>query len=238
MKAIRYLALALTLVLVTAGLAACGGDSDDGDAAAAGGSMSMTDTTGEPGSSGAPAVDTAAADLRVVLTQILGEHATLAVFATQKGFSGDPDFEQIAAALDENSAALGDVLAQVYGEEAADQFLNGELLWRDHIGFFVDYTVGLAKKDKAAQQKAVDNLMAYREAVSVFLSDATGLPREALAGAIDMHIGHLKGQIDAYAAGDYEQAYRLTREAYAHMEETATTLASGIVAQNPEMFGA
>jgi hypothetical protein len=176
-------------------------------------------------------------DLRVTLGNILGEHAMLAMMATQKGYAGKEDFEQITSALDQNTEALGQALEGVYGAEAAQKFLDGKLLWRDHIQFFVDYTVGLANKDKAAQNEAVDGLMAYNEAVSVFLSDATGLPKDALAEGFEMHIMQLKGQIDAYAAGDYDEAYRLAREAHAHMWETATTLSSGIVAQSPDQFG-
>jgi hypothetical protein len=46
----------------------------------------------------------------------------------------------------------------------------------------------------------------------------------------------LKGQIDAYAAGDYERAYSLFRRAYEHMIMTGDTLAGAIVKQNPDMF--
>ena len=52
-----------------------------------------------------------------------------------------------------------------------------------------------------------------------------------------MHIMQLKGAIDAYAAGDYEKAYAVFREAYKHMQETGDTLAAAIVQQHPEMFG-
>ena len=193
-------------------------------------------TDKDPGTFPTEGATESAAELRVLLGNILGEHAMLAMVATQKGFSGSEDFEEIAASLDENTKTLGTTLASVYGDKAAEKFLNGKLLWRDHIEFFVDYTVGLAKKDKAAQKKAVGNLMAYNQAVSVFLSDATGLPREALAEAFEMHITQLKGQIDAYAAGNYERAYELMREAYAHMYDTATTLSAAIVEQNPDEF--
>ena len=68
----------------------------------------------------------------------------------------------------------------VTGDEAAKEFLDGPLKWRDHIGFFVDYTVGLAQDDQAAQDEAVGNLMGYMEAFSNFLATATGLPQDAL----------------------------------------------------------
>jgi hypothetical protein len=176
------------------------------------------------------------ADLRVTLDRLLGEHAILAMLATQKGLSGDPDFEAIAGALDQNGVELSQAIGSVYGDEAADTFLNGPSLWRDHIKFFVDYTVALAKKDKAGQQEAVDNLTGYTGAFSGFLAQATGLPQAALQEGVTQHVMQLKGQLDAYAAGDYDEAYRLFREAYRHMAMTGDTLAAAIVKQNPDMF--
>ena len=177
-----------------------------------------------------------AADLRVALGRLLGEHAYLAMVATQKGYSGAADFPDIAKALDANSVDIADAIASVYGDEAGQQFLDGKFLWRDHIKFFVDYTVGLAKKDKAAQDKALGNLMAYNAASAQFFAQATGLPQADLQAALEMHLMQLKGQIDAYAAGDYDEAYTLAREAYAHMYEVGTTLAGAIVAQSPDKF--
>ena len=192
----------------------------------------------KPDAFGDGAADSPAADLRVTLGRLLGEHAALAMTATQKGFAGKEDFEQIGAALDANAVDLSDAIASVYGDEAGKTFLDGELLWRDHISFFVDYTVGLAKDDKAMQEKAVGNLTGYVEAFSGFLAEATGLPQNALRDSISEHVTQLKGQIDAYAAGDYEQAYELYREAVEHMVMTGDTLAGAIVEQSPEKFGA
>jgi len=179
----------------------------------------------------------AAVDLRITLGRLLGEHAYLAMVATQKGYSGSKDFEQIAGALDANSQELAAEIGSVYGEEAAEQFLDGDLLWRFHIDQFVAYTQALAKEDEAAQQEAVDKLMGYVEAQSAFFAEATGADRAALREGLEQHVTQLKGQIDAYAAGDHEEAYRLAREAHAHMWETADALAAAIVAQNPDKFG-
>ncbi len=179
----------------------------------------------------------AASDLRVTLDRLLGEHAILAMLATQKGYSGAPDFEAVAAALDANSVEISEAIGSVYGKEAAKQFLDGPSLWRDHISFFVDYTVALAKDDEAGQQEAVDNLTGYTGAFSGFLAEVTGLPQQALQDGLTMHITQLKGALDAYASGDYEEAYSLFREAYKHMVATGDTLAMGIVQQNPDMFG-
>ena len=190
----------------------------------------------QPDMFSAGGVTASASDLRVGLGRLLGEHAILAMTATQKGFSGAKDFDAIAKSLDANSVDLADAIGSVYGEEARTTFLDGDLLWRDHIGFFVDYTVGLAEKDTAAQEKAVGNLMGYVEAFSSFLADATGAPQADLRSAIESHVMQLKGQIDAYAAGEYTTAYEAFREAYRHMYMMGDTLAAAIVAQSPEKF--
>ena len=231
-------ALPAVLAATAIGLAGCGGGGGNAEESASpsttapAAEMSQKETMEASGVS----VESPAADLRVTLDRLLGEHAILAMLATQKGFDGEKDFEPIAAALDRNSVELADAIGSVYGEKARAEFLDGDLKWRAHIGFFVDYTVGLAKKDKAAQKKAVGNLKGYIESFSAFLAEATGLPPNAVRQSITEHVNQLKGQIDAYAKGDYERAYSLAREAYAHMYMTGDTLAGAIVEQSPGKF--
>jgi len=228
---------AAALLLLPLALVACGGDDEEAAAPAATTAAetethSMDDMGGE-----AAGISSDAADLRVTLNRLLGEHALLAMFATQKGLGGEQDFEQIAGALDANSVDIADAIGSVYGDEAAQQFLDGDLLWRFHINQFVAYTQALAGDDEAGQQEAVDNLMGYVEAQAAFFADATGADRDVLREGLEQHVLQLKGQLDAYAAGDHAEAYRLAREAHAHMYETADALAAAIVAQSPDKFG-
>jgi hypothetical protein len=227
-KRMRF-AAALAALTVPLALLGCGGNEE---------ATSTTTAEQTETASGEAAVSTVspAADLRITLDRLLGEHALLAMFATQKGFGGEKDFDAAAAALDANSVELADAIGSVYGETARAEFLDGELKWRPHIGFFVDYTVGLAEKDTAAQKKAVGNLTGYVESFSNFMADATELPQAALRDATDAHVMQLKGQIDSYAAADYPAAYESLREAYHHMFMTGDTLAGGIVAQKPDRF--
>jgi hypothetical protein len=179
-----------------------------------------------------------AADLRVTLDRLLGEHALLAVAATQRGLQGGKEFPALAKALDRNSVELANAIGSVYGTKARNQFLNGKFLWRAHIGFFVDYTVATAKKDPAGQKRAVNNLKTYIGAFSAFLAGATGLPQKSLAAGITDHVMQLKGSLDAYAAGDYAKSYALAREAYLHMIMTGDALSGAIAKQFPKRFGA
>ena len=234
MRLRTFLALLAVGACAALGLVACGGN-DNGDASA-GPAAAQATMPDDMAMADVDTVSPAAADLRVTLDSLLSEHALLAVAATQKGFDGAADFEAAAAALDANSVELADAIASVYGDEAGEQFLDGPSLWRDHIGFFVDYTVALAANDKAGRQEAVDNLIGYTGAFSGFLAQATGLPQDALQEGVTTHVMQLKGALDAYAKGDYEKAQSLAREAYKHMVATGDTLAEAIVAQNPDMF--
>ena len=217
----RTFALLAAVLALAVAAAGCGGGGDEG---AAGG----TTTTAHHEMA---ASSSTAADTRVTLDRLLGEHAMLAMFATQKGLKGEDDFEAIAGALDANSRDLAKVIGSVYGDRAAKTFLDGDLLWRFHIRQFVAYTVALAQHDEAAQQEAVGKLMGYVEAQSAFLADATGADKAAFRDALSMHVMELKGQLDAYAKGDYEHSYMLAREAYAHMFATGDALAAAIAAQ-------
>jgi hypothetical protein len=172
-----------------------------------------------------------AVQLRIALNQLLGEHAILAIQATQRGLVGGKDFNAVAKALDQNSVAISKAIGSVYGPAAANQFLNGKNLWRAHIKYFVDYTVATAKHDTAGQKTAVANLMAYIQTQAAFFAKATGLPKKALVDDLTAHVLQLKGQLDAFAKGNYAQAYSLTNAAYDHMGMTADLLAGAIAKQ-------
>jgi hypothetical protein len=173
-----------------------------------------------------------AADLRVTLGRLLGEHAKLAINATRKGYDGDKDFGAAGAALDRNSVELSNAIGSVYGPKARNEFLNGAFKWRAHIRFFVAYTVALKSKDSAGQRRAVDNLNGYIGSFSGFLAKATNLPPAAVRASITEHVMQLKGQIDAYSRSRYSRAYALERTAYKHMFMTGDTLAAAIAKQN------
>jgi hypothetical protein len=184
----------------------------------------------QPGSA-APAGE----ELRVALVGLLTEHAHLAALAMQKGYDGDPDFQAIVDELDGNTAAIVTAIRSIFGEQAAQAF---ERLWRAHISYLVDYTVGLKAGDAAMQRQAKQNLARYVEDIAALLSEALGLPRGALERAFRVHVGQLAGALDEYAAGDYETAYALIGDAHAHMVMTANVLAGAIIARFPERFAA
>ena len=183
----------------------------------------------------APATDTKAASLRVLLNNLEAEHVDLAAAATRAGFNGDKSFDAAAAALDKNSRSLSAAVGSVYGEEAGQKFYE---IWNSHIGFFVDYTVAAKKGDRAGMDQAVQNLNGYVDAVSTFLSSANpNLPKEAVAQLVSEHVGLLKDAVDKHGAGDYAGSYESQQAARTQITgKIADTLAGAIVKQKPEAF--
>ncbi len=172
-----------------------------------------------------------AADLRVQLDNLLGEHAVLAMNATNLGVTGSKAFPAAAKALDRNSVALAKAIGSIYGAKAGNTFLNGKFMWRDHIRFFVAYTTALANKDQAGENAAVANLKTYTVRFGDFLAGATGLPKLAVRNDLLGHVLELKNQLDAYAAGNYAKAAAAYHAAYDHMFMTGDLLASAIAKQ-------
>lgn len=176
-----------------------------------------------------------AGDLRVVLNNLLAEHAQLGLAATGAALGGrGAEFQAAAGALDENSVALGQAIGSVYGNGAGDAFLA---LWRKHIGFIVDYTTGVASKDQKKADQAVANLLGYTKDFSAFLSGANpSLPTTVVADLVKGHVVGFKAAIDAQAREDWNTAWTKTREAVMHMRMIADPLASAIAKQFPEKF--
>ncbi|MEW5919268.1 MAG: copper amine oxidase N-terminal domain-containing protein, partial [Gemmatimonadota bacterium] len=122
----------------------------------------------------------------------------------------------------------------VYGNGAENAFLA---LWRKHIGFVVDYTTGIATKDKAKADKAVNELVQYTQDFGAFLASANpNLPKAVVADLVKGHVLTLKTVIDAQQAGDAAKTYSALREAAMHMGMIADPLADAIAKQFPGKF--
>ena len=176
-----------------------------------------------------------AAELRTSLNSLLSEHALLAASATGAALGGrDVEFKAAAAALDANSVDLATAVGSVYGQGARDAFLP---LWRKHIGFFVDYTVGVATRDRAKQDQAVSDLVGYTQDLAAFLGAANpNLPTPVVADLVRSHVLTLKSVVDAQAAADPATAYARLRAAAAHMQMIADPLAAAIAKQFPGRY--
>jgi hypothetical protein len=192
-------------------------------------------TLAAQGMSASHASSMKAAELKSKLSTLLQEHTFLAAAATGAALSGrTAEFQGAAGALDMNSIDVSKAIGMVYGSGAETAFLA---LWRKHIGFVVDYTTGVATKDKAKSDKAVGDLVQYTQDFGAFLASANpNLPKEAVAGLVKDHVLTLKAVIDAQATGDAKKTYSALREAAMHMQMIADPLAAAIAKQFPGKF--
>ena len=199
--------------------------------------LSATTTAAAAGLKGSAAVNSPASELRAGLTYLLTEHVYLAGIAIQQAVKDGGDLTKPAtkaavADLDANSVALSKAVGSAY-PAAEKPFLAS---WRQHIGFFVDYTLGKATKNAAKVEKAKKDLDGYRTSFGALIhSVVPELPADAVAAELTPHVQSLFAAIDAVVAGS-PQAYPLLQTAASHMPGTAKILAGGI-ATNKKLAG-
>lgn len=176
------------------------------------------------------------ADLRAGLNRLFEEHVYLAMGATSAALGGRTDeYKGAVAALDTNSTALGDAISSVYGKDAGAAFLAG---WRRHIGFFVDYTNGVANKDEAAKAQAVTNLGQYAQDLAELLNGANGLPKDTVVSLVKSHAGVLCSIIDLQAGPDRMAQFAKTRVGAEQIHQIADPIAEATVLKFPDKFAA
>ena len=181
---------------------------------------------------------TAAATLRAGLDTLLREHVDLTAFAVQTAVAdglSSPNTAQALKVVNQNTLALGKAIGSVYGAAAQKQF---DKIWTAHIGFFVNYTKGLATHDQALVNKSQKQLAGYKKEFSAFVASATKLPAAAVAADLQGHIQTLEAAIKAIVTKS-PSAGAAVQMAAMHMDGTAEVLAKGIasdkhLAGNPE----
>jgi hypothetical protein len=209
-------ALAAALLLSGCSMGAANDSMSSDDKAAA--STEMVDTVNSDG-----------AGLRAGLTALFSDHVYLAGAAIHSALAAGGDLTEAktagaVAALDANSVEIAAAVGSVY-PEAEEPFLES---WREHIGFFVNYTIGKATGDQAGADAAVADLTEYAASFGELLNSVVPtLPADAVEEALGMHATTLIAAIDADIAGDPEY-YTLLKEAASHMPMTATAIAGAI----------
>jgi cytochrome c556 len=175
------------------------------------------------------ATDSEAADLRAGLTSLLQEHVYLAGMAVATAYAAGADSEEFTAAaatLDQNSVALSDAVGTIAGEDKGAAFLE---LWREHVGYFVDYAVAVKAGDTTGRDQALADLDAYTEEAGAFFDEVSSgtLPAADITASLQMHVTTLSAAIDDLAAGSPE-AYASLQAAAAHVVEGAGVISTGL----------
>lgn len=184
--------------------------------------------------------NTPAANLRITLQRLLGEHAWLAMIAMQKGYDANTghanaaDFQAVAGQLNQDTQDLSNAVASVYGSAGGQEFNK---LWSGHIQDFVDYVTATVKNDSAGKQTALTKLDNYRTDFANFLHGANPyISADAVAQTLQVHVTQLVTAFNDYVSGDYTGAFKAFNDAYGHMSMPALAISTGIVQQFPQKF--
>jgi hypothetical protein len=176
----------------------------------------------------AAAAPSDAVELRSALQMLLGEHVLLTVELMRERIRGAGERTDAAlGAVERNTDDLTGAVGQLFGEEAGTTF---GALWSAHVRQLSDYSGALVAQDRAAADAARADLLRTEEDIARFLSTAAGpgVDPQQWLDAVRTHVEMLLEQADAYAAGDFETAYRHQQHAFQHMIETAGVMADAL----------
>jgi hypothetical protein len=182
-------------------------------------------------------VTSGASSLRAALTGLLVQHVAATGFVVQTAVAAGgnlnaPEVQGAIGALTDNTNALGSAIGSVYGAAAQQAFLK---MWNAHIGFFVNYTLGVATHDSAKVKTAQKDLAGYISQFAAFVAGATKLPAAAVAADLQGHVSTLETTINAMVSGSASEGTDLLMAAD-HMAGTGAVLAQGIVSSMPSKF--
>jgi hypothetical protein len=130
--------------------------------------------------------------------------------------------------LQSSNQNLSKLVASSYGGPEGGRFQD---VWEHQTSNLSDYADAVAKQDTAAKDKARTALLADATAFGDWLASASkGKVDAASATAVvKAHVQDLMAQVDAYAAKDYNQAYKLERQAYERLFSNGVMVAKGSV---------
>ena len=223
----------LAMALIAA-LAAC--DSSPAKKPADAAAPSSTQASGEHaghqgGAAAAPAASPAKPkELAAALEQYFAVHTLLAVRQARSVLTDNRAYRQAADhELEEYTEELSELVAGTYGDAQGNRFKE---VWEQTTADAAAYTRAVAAKDDAATDKARQALLADAGAYGDWLAGASDGRSAAgdAAAQLKTHVQQLMDHADAYAAQDYERAYRVERDAYEHMFAAGTALARAGVA--------
>jgi hypothetical protein len=169
--------------------------------------------------------DASPREVRARFEQLLGQHALLAVRLGRSEVAKAPDLQQVVqSSLAANSEALHQVVGATFDDSQADRF---EQVWKGYTDNLAAYADAAASGNRSGTQEARTALQNSCKDWGTWLAGASGGRVQAAAATknAQARVDELTAQVDAYAGKNYEQAYKLERDAYERTYGTGTTLA-------------
>ena len=186
---------------------------------------------GVAGQGGATASQVA---LREAMRKLWSDH----VFWTREyviaAVDGTSDVQAAAARLLRNQDDIGAAIVPYYGQAAGDKLAS---LLRQHILIAVDLVAAAKANDQAKFQENDAKWKQNAADIASFLSQAnSNWPKEALTGAMNMHLSTTTREVVDRLQKNYDDDVRAFDAIYDHMLHMSDVLAEGIIKQFPARF--
>jgi hypothetical protein len=176
-----------------------------------------------------PALDASPQARALSFDQLFGQNALMSVRLSRDLLTPEPNPRQASLnGLQSSNQNLSKLVASSYGGPEGGRFQD---VWEHQTSNLSDYADAVAKQDTAAKDKARTALLADATAFGDWLASASKGKVDAAAATavVKAHVQDLMAQVDAYAAKDYNQAYKLERQAYERLFSNGVMVAKGSV---------
>lgn len=214
------------MAIVALAAAACRGSSSGSHASGA-----LT----QPTQVAANAADSKAADLRVRLDGLLGEHViVIAKNSLAATANRSDEYRGYATLLTTNGTDLSDVIGSAFGATAAAGF---DQIWSAQNNYYVDYTVGLVSHNAAKSNGAASGLLnGFVPQFAQFMSSMSSIPLDPITELSREQVLETKAMIDDQAALNNAKTFADLQRAYAQASRIGDALASAIANKFPDKF--
>jgi hypothetical protein len=190
---------------------------------------------GSASPAGGPTADTKAADLRVRLDLLLGEHVIVITKDSLAAAANRADeYKGYATLLTVNGTDLTGVMSSAFGASAADSF---DQIWSTQNNYFVEYTVGVVSHNATKSNGAVSGLInGFVPEFGKFMNSMTSIPLDPITQLMTQQVLDTKAIIDDQAALNNAKMFADLHVAYAQAARVGDALASAIARKFPDKF--
>lgn len=186
-----------------------------------------------PTSTVSNSAESKAADFRIRLDLLLGEHVI--IIAKQSSAPARPaEYTGYLRLLTVNGTDLTELVRSALGDSVAARF---DQIWSAQNDYLVSYTIGLVTHDKAKTAAAQSGLTGtFVPQFSQFLNDVTQIRSDLILPLVSQHMLETKAILDDQLSRNYRRLYADIRTSYAHAVQVGDAIAPRIAGRFPDKF--
>jgi hypothetical protein len=186
-----------------------------------------------PTPSATPA-DSKAANLRIQVDLLLGEHVMVVAKQAVAASNHTDDYTGYLTLLTANANSLAEIIRSGFGNGPAAQV---EQAWTIQNGYLVDYTIGLATHNDDKSNGAMSGLTnGFVPQFAQVITSLIQLPAAQVTQLVTQQVTQMKAVIDEEVAQSYPKMYSDIRAAYADRLRLGDGLAIRMAQQFPDKF--